>query len=222
MIIACVSFIIFLFATYLFSKDDFMLLRKNITTEHVFNVIFLGLIPTLFVSRLAFVLSHISKVYLNPLVFFIVPYFPGMSLPGGIIGAWLFVFWYTRAKKLPSLRLLDILSLSFLYGLVCGLGIVAVYDVFARSKLWIRESILGIIVLCIAIVMTRIFLKGKWKEGVVSSITLLVSLLVMLLWYGLLYALTKHMPVIGEGIVLGAFALFSISMFGIAKLRKSL
>ena len=74
MLIGFLCLIIFLFAVYQLSRDDFLFLRKGISTEHVFNVLFLGLPVALFASRLVYAILHPSFRYFNPLIFLIVPY----------------------------------------------------------------------------------------------------------------------------------------------------
>src|SRR5260221_9633094 len=98
MIIGFVSFIVFLFILYTTVKDDFVFLRRNVEIEHIFNTVFLGIPLTLFFARLFFVLFHPKWAYLNPLVFFVIPYFPGLFAGGGIIGAILFLYLYTKNK----------------------------------------------------------------------------------------------------------------------------
>src|SRR5438270_6523068 len=107
-------FFIALFCIYLLSRDDFILLRKNITLEQVFNYAFVSLAVGILSARIVYVLLHPSLRYLNPLVFLIFPYFPGLSTIGGVIGVMIFLLAVSRKKKIPKGRLYDIFSLSFL------------------------------------------------------------------------------------------------------------
>lgn len=168
MIIGIVCFIIFLFTVYQLSKDDFLFIRKGVNVENVFNVIFLGLPIVLFTARLFYVLFNPSWNYLNPLIFFVVPYFPGLSLVGGILGAWIFVSLYTKNKKIPSARLLDMLSLSFLLTICFGILIGAAEIIFKNRVLGVEEIGRGILVGMLYIVFLLQFIKGSWIEGSMS------------------------------------------------------
>lgn len=168
MIIGIVCFIIFLFTVYQLSKDDFLFIRKGVNVENVFNVIFLGLPIVLFTARLFYVLFNPRWNYLNPLIFFVVPYFPGLSLVGGILGAWIFVSLYTKNKKIPSARLLDMLSLSFLLTICFGILIGAAEIIFKNRVLGVEEIGRGILVGMLYIVFLLQFIKGSWIEGSMS------------------------------------------------------
>ncbi|EKD65104.1 MAG: hypothetical protein ACD_50C00190G0006 [uncultured bacterium] len=118
-VFAC--FFIFLFPVYLLSRDDFVLIRKDVTTENVFNIAFVLLAASLFAARVLYAVSNPSFSFLNPFVFFLFPYFPGLSLVGGVGGAALFLLMLSRFKKLPTGRLFDIFSISALCSLPFGI-----------------------------------------------------------------------------------------------------
>ncbi len=130
LIFLSLSFIFFLFCLHVFGKDDFVLIRKNVSLESLFNLAFVSGGFALFFARLFFVLGHPNLKYLNPLVFFIFPYFPGLSLIGGILGAVGYLYIYARQQKYPFERILDIFSLSFL----CTLPIGSIGQVFISSQ----------------------------------------------------------------------------------------
>ncbi len=114
------SFFIFLFCIYILARDELILVRKNITLEILFNFTFYTVIISLFFSRLTFVLLHPSKDYLNPLVFLLFPYFPGLSLIGATVSGAAFIFLYGKIKKWPSGKIFDFFSLAFLVSLPLG------------------------------------------------------------------------------------------------------
>src|SRR5258706_641346 len=113
MILGIFSFILFLFCAYIFSRDDFILLRKNISLEQVFNTIFISLPATFLASRVGYVFLKPSMHFLNPFIFLLIPYFPGLSLNAGIIGTVLFLYIYTKNQRMPFERLSDIFAVSF-------------------------------------------------------------------------------------------------------------
>lgn len=106
---------IFLFVLFILSKDDVMFLRKNVSLEYIFNSAILSLLGGLLAARILFVLFHFSLDYLNPLVFFVFPYFPGLSLFGGVFGSWLTLYFLLKSKKsFPRERILDFFAISAL------------------------------------------------------------------------------------------------------------
>lgn len=114
-------FLVFLFCLHVLARDDFVLIRKKISMERVFNLAFLTAGVGLFFARLVFVVSNFQPEFLNPLVFFLFPYFSGLSLSGGVVSGVLFLLLYSASKKMPKERLLDIFSLSFLLSFVVSL-----------------------------------------------------------------------------------------------------
>lgn len=112
---------LFLFSIFVFSKEDVLFLRKNVTLEFLFNCAIVASFGGLFFARLFYVLFHWSSHYLNPLVFFVFPYFPGLSLFGGIIGGWFVLLLLLKKKKnIPQARIADFFALSMLSVLPIG------------------------------------------------------------------------------------------------------
>lgn len=104
-----------LFSVFIFSKEDVLFLRKNVTLDFLFNCALLASLGALFSSRLLYVLFNWSPNYLNPLVFFVFPYFPGLLLFGGIMGGWLVLLFLLHSKKtFPKARIADFFALSTL------------------------------------------------------------------------------------------------------------
>lgn len=119
-IVIVLCFFLFLFTLYTLSREDFVFLRKNVTIENIFNVAFVTALFTLFFARLGYVLMNFDSSYLNPLVFFLVPYFPGLSLLGGVLGGVLTLLIITKKKKYPRGRFIDFFAYSFLSVLPIG------------------------------------------------------------------------------------------------------
>ncbi|MBI1981969.1 MAG: prolipoprotein diacylglyceryl transferase [Candidatus Levybacteria bacterium] len=164
-------FLVFLFCLHLFSKDDFVLLRKNISMERVFNLAFLTALSGLFFARFFYVLFHFHSSFLNPLVFFLFPYFPGLSLPGGVAGGVVFFFFWASYRKLPQARLFDIFSLSFL----CALTVGFLINFFLAQKIVLSLRIaVPVIYLLLFIALVRIFLLVKLKDASIGILFLLV------------------------------------------------
>ena len=123
LIILVVSLFSFLFVLHYHVRDDFLILRKNVSLEDIFNIAFTSSILVFFSSRLLYIFENPSPVYLNPLVFLAVFYYPGFSLTGGIVGGALFIIWYVKRKKFPGKRILDFFSIAALWA-------ISIYSVF--------------------------------------------------------------------------------------------
>src|SRR6185312_9578343 len=111
------------------------LLRRNVSLEQVFDSAFLMAIFALLIARIVFVGLHFKTDYLNPLVFFLVPYFPGLSLAGGLIGSLAFLWFYTRFFKIPTGRIVDIFSVSFISAFSSGLFILGILSIVQKAYL---------------------------------------------------------------------------------------
>lgn len=115
-----ISFLIFLFCLYVIGRDDIVFIRKNVTVEHLFNTGFIAAVSGVISARLFYALFSFDRAFLNPLVFFLIPYFPGLSFIGGVGGAALFILFFTRKKKIPTGRIIDYLALALLSALPFG------------------------------------------------------------------------------------------------------
>lgn len=164
-------FIIFLYVLYLLSHDDFVVLRSSASMEKIFNAAFLSGISGLFLSRLVFVISDPSPVFHSFLGFLLFPYFPGLSLIGGLIGGFGFAHLYFKSRNLPFGRLMDFFSMGFLVAYPAGL--IGTLILSSQMLLWpFYVSIL------LAICILGIFIKyvlprslgGKLKDGSLSLI----------------------------------------------------
>jgi prolipoprotein diacylglyceryltransferase len=107
------------------AEDDFVVLRKNITTEKIFNLTiamgFIGLLS----ARLFYVLFNPRPVFFEVLGFLLFPYFPGLSLIGGILGAVIFYAVASKRAGFPVERVFDFIAKSFLAAAPFGtLGVI--------------------------------------------------------------------------------------------------
>ncbi len=142
-----------LFSVYYLSRDDLILLRKDVTIERIFNLAFVVFFGGLFFARLAYGILYSTKIFSNPLKFFLFPYFPGLLLTGGITGGILILFLILRSKNLPTGRIFDIFSISILSCLSLGY-----FGFFWLS----RQNLLStkpIFIIIIYIILFYVFLK---------------------------------------------------------------
>lgn len=208
-IVLIITFIIFLFSLYTFSHDDFILLRRNISTDDVFNYAFIASVFSLLFARVFYAIIHPDPAFLNPLVFLIFPYFPGLSLMGGIVGGGAVLLLLARRKGFPIGRILDFFSLSFLASMPVGfigymllskdrsylmfsqffffllLFLVFVFIFIPKFKTGRNDGVLGLIFLAaisLNYIVKNFILKSEiiGVENLASSAILISSLLLLL------------------------------------------
>lgn len=166
MIVLLICFFIFLYVLYYLSRDDFVIVRKDISMERIFNLVFLTSIVSLFFSRLFFVLINSDPKLLSPLGFLAIPYFPGLSLVGGMLGAEIFIFLYGSFRKLPIGKVLDLFTLSFMTTLPLGLIINFIINLGKVSFLSDLVFVFSIFILLLfAKIIYPFSNKGEIKDG---------------------------------------------------------
>ncbi len=174
-IILILSLVVYLFALHVLAKEDLVFVRKNITLETLFNLSFYSAGLGILLSRIVYVALHPSSDYLNPLVFLLFPYFPGLSLPGGIIGGILFVMLHNKRKKIPAGRILDFFALSFLTALPVGLLgsqlLIGMQDLFVGVLL---PVIFLSTVFFSAKVLLPLNVRGELKDGSMGSLIVII------------------------------------------------
>lgn len=175
-------FFIFLFSLYLLTRDDFVLIRKDITAESAFNITFITLAVSVLSSRSLYIILNPSSDFLNPLVFLLFPYFPGLSLVGGVGGGALFLLLLSKLKKLPFGRLLDFFSISFLssfpFGIV-GYFLLSRVNIFTFKPIFLLLIYIFLFFLFLKILLPNL-LNGKFKDGTIGLIFLICFAIISL------------------------------------------
>lgn len=162
-----VSFFVSLFCIYYLSRDDLILLRKDVTIERIFNLAVVVFLGGLFFARVSYGVLYSTKIFLNPLMFFLFPYFPGLLLTGGITGGLFFLLFISRSENLPTGRMFDIFSISILSSL--SLGYFGFF-LLSRQNLFSAKSIFLIFIYIILFYfflkyIHQFLLKGILKDG---------------------------------------------------------
>jgi|SRR5581483_81845 len=201
----------FLFSLYLLVREDYILFRKNVSLETVFNIAFIILLLGLISARLFYVAFHFKRIFLNPLVFLHILNYPGLSLIGAIIGPLLVFLLYYRSKKLPLARLSDIFMLAFLFALPFTLlPSIITKNININFLISIVFFILYIIISYIAL---RLFLKWKTQEGRIG-VYILITFCCLSLAYHFLLDKTKIISIFsGEELMLLLLLVFSLFLF---------
>lgn len=115
-----ICFFVFLFSLYFLANDDLVIIRKDMPMEKIFNTAFLTALAALFFARLFYVIFYPKEVFFSILGFLLFPYFPGLSLIGGVLGGAIFLLIFTKYQKLPVAKLFDFFSIGLLSSLPIG------------------------------------------------------------------------------------------------------
>lgn len=175
LLIIVFCFFIFLFFLYYLSRDDFVIVRKDLAVERIFSLAILTGIVSLIFSRLCFAIFSLNLQFFNPLVFFAIPYNPGLSLLGGVVGGSVFVYFYAAYKKMPVGRLVDLFTMAFIGVLPIGL----MFNIFLKfGKEPMIQNIVFVASVIILFVFTKLIFpfssKGEIKDGSLGLIFILI------------------------------------------------
>lgn len=187
-----IATIIFLFTLFVTSKEDFVFLRKNISLKIIFDIaIIVGIVALLF-SRVVYAISHPSLSYLNPLVFFIIPYFPGLSAVGLVLGGLTALYIITVRQKLPVGKLYDVFSLSFLLASAFFFLTDGFFQLFAKHLfVAISDGIAFLLLSVCFFLIKRFSVSFSWKDGSSALWSLVVVLSV---WFVVQTNIFTHLP----------------------------
>ena len=184
LIILIFCFFVFLYILHYIAREDFVITRKDIHMDKIFNMAFLTGFFSLFVSRVFFVLFHPELKFLNPVGFLAFPYFPGLSLIGGIIGGAIFVYFYSEYRKMPNGKMLDLFILSLIGTLPVGFIVTFILLLGKTGALF---NFLFVFSVLLSIIFKTIFYpfssKGEIRDGTLG--------LIFIALFSFLYFLTK-------------------------------
>lgn len=165
-LVLAACFAIFLFVVYFLSHDDFVILRRDVPMEKIYNNAIIFSLVTLFFSRLFYVIQNPHPIFLNPLGFILFPYFPGLSLSGGLLGGFLFLILLLKMGNLPVGRLLDFFSFAFLVAAPFGF---AGYFLLSGERPSLEYLVSFILIISLVFLFARFILatslSGKLKDG---------------------------------------------------------
>lgn len=180
-IVLILCLVLFLFRLYHLAIDDYVLIKKNVNLDDIFNAAFVCSLFALFFARVFYIGSHFSTNFLNPLVFLVFPYFPGLSLLGGLLGGGVTLFLYGRARKFPIKRVFDFFTVAVLFTMPIGL-----IGYIFLSGLHTHGQIVRLVLLILLLLFTNLYLYPKAhsleiKDGSLSMIFVIFYSLISLL-----------------------------------------
>lgn len=220
-IILAVSLVIFFFSVHVLAKEDLTFVRKNLTLEVLFNYGFYVLGVGILSARVLYVIEHFSLGFLNPLVFFLFPYFPGLSIAGGVWGAVIFILVF-KPKSYPVGRILDCFSVSFLATLPIGFFgqglLLGMHDKF--SGLFMPIIFLFTLVFFIKVLLP-LNVRGELEDGSLGFILLIVFSFTTLVSFFVRAKAVSELLFQLDFILLFILLLFSIIMLALNEKRFS-
>lgn len=163
-----------LFILYAVARHDFVLLRQSISLRIVYDNVFISLFVFFIFSRVGFAFYKQSLEILNPLKFFYLTKYWGLTPYIGFVGIIFAVLFLFRKKK-NKLRILDIYFISF--------SPLILLDVLSRGSgniLFLIKCISLIVLIAFYGWFIKIHNKFTTKDGFITVMTILTYTLVSL------------------------------------------
>lgn len=127
------------------------LLWKNIKLtsykeEEIFDGLFFSILGALLGARIVYATLHFQDIGFNILRFILINGYPGLSLFGALIGAFLTLFLYTRVQKISILDLIEyIISPLFLALTIGKVGsFLSGSDIGTQTNLFLNVRYMGV------------------------------------------------------------------------------
>ena len=105
--------IVCFFLLYILCRQDFVLLRQNISLSQILDMAAIAITFAFITGRLLFLINNSEFSLLHTIRFFHFVKFPGISPLGFSLGG-VFALWFLMRNKKGILRIFDIFSISFL------------------------------------------------------------------------------------------------------------
>lgn len=206
-VIVIFCFFIFFYSLYILGKDDYVLIRKNLSLEQLFDFAFIGIFAGLILARVLSIVFHPAARGTSFISQLFSPTGAGFYLTSIVLGCMLVLYLMGKYRKLPIGRLFDFFSLALLSALPAG---YLLSILFAKRSEIIYYVFPGIFYLIAQVFFWRFLLpniiSGKLRDGTLCSLFLLtfssISLFVSL-FYKFSYSSMSIEP--DEFILIGIF-----------------
>ncbi|OGH47528.1 MAG: hypothetical protein A3A51_02990 [Candidatus Levybacteria bacterium RIFCSPLOWO2_01_FULL_39_10] len=180
-IVLIICFVLFLYKLYHLSVDDQALIKKNVEIKDIFNSTLIVFLSGLFFARFFYVIFYPDEIFYSVLGFLVFPYFPGLSLTGGIIGGALTLLVYSKIKKFPTPRVFDFYAMALVFVLPLGWLLFMIF-----SKDFSTGATARLVLYILLFIGFNFFLYPKstrfqLKDGTKSLIFLIFVTLIILL-----------------------------------------
>lgn len=190
-VLFAILFILSIYILYVLVKHDFVLARKSILLQEIFDTTFFAFLIFFLTGRLLYVLGELQFGLLNPIEFFYVLRFPGVLFIGGLLGFLGVIYFVFRRRKI-LFRLLDIYSLSLfpLFVLVLFTSYAAgyflyfnilvfflscfffIFGLYSYKNYTLADGSIALLFLCLACVFTIISEFSSSNRIIISFFTI--------------------------------------------------
>ncbi len=156
------------FILYILSKQDFVLLRQNISLSEIFDLAILTLISGLAFGRFFYIITDSRLDLFSPVKFFHIIKFPGFSILGLFLGGAFALFFALHSNK-GLARIYDIFSISFM-----PIYIFALVTRDYTEKLFFIPIILFLLMILIFTFFINSHYRYIMRDGSLSLMLLLI------------------------------------------------
>lgn len=166
-----IALIFTMFLLFNLSKNDFVLLRKNVSLHELFDAAIISMAIGLLFARIFFVIDVQEYSWFHPFRFFHLVKIPGLSLYGFFVGVVPALYLLLRKKKVLH-RVYDILFISVLPLFVVTLA-TRTYTLGIPS--WMLQLGLAVVAITIIYIFITFFHNYTLRDG---SLALIIFMLV--------------------------------------------
>lgn len=166
-----IALIFTMFLLFNLAKNDFVLLRKNVSLHELFDAVIISMLVGLLFARIFFVIDVQEYSWFHPFRFFHLIKIPGLSLYGFFVGVVPALYFLLRKKKVLH-RVYDIMFISVLPLFVVTLA-ARTYTLGVPSM--VIQLGLAVAAICIIAIFITFFHNYTLKDG---SLALLIFMLV--------------------------------------------
>jgi hypothetical protein len=167
------AFLLFLFSLYVLGKEDLQLLRKNIGVDDIFTTAILSGGVGLFFARLFFSVENFEFFIANPLAFFLLIRYPGLSFAGGLLAGCIFFLFLAKKRKMPLAHMADFFGFS----LMLSMPFLSLAGAMLREFSFFTHIFLPLLYALLAIVERVMLYSRKIRNEIEAGVLGAVSLL---------------------------------------------
>lgn len=204
------AMIIFLYCLYKLTRDDYVLIRRNISLEQVFDIAFIVFLVSLLIARASALLFHPVATKNIFSTFFSIQN-GGFSLTGALLGALGILFAIGKIKKIPLGRFFDFFTFAFLVALPVG---YLCYSLILRTSAMYLHLMTAMLYLALTIFFMKFLyprlMNRSLKEGNVTILFFVFFSLVSLLNILLTAIKSKVVFLQPENVILVTLLVFSL------------
>jgi hypothetical protein len=210
-----------MYLVYSLAKNDFVLLRKNITLYELFDGVLISMLVGLLLARIFYIIEIQEFSWFHPFRFVHLARLPGLSLFGFFIGVIPVLYLFIRRKKV-LLRVYDIVLISLLPLFMFSL-ITRSYSLIIPG--YIVQFLLALAGLLVLWICKKFYHNYTLKDGSIAMIILMFISLDLLI-YGFVAKLAPLMSVLSFSqisaviLFISSLIIFILNQFGIVPKKR--